>query len=191
MMIARSWRSFQCSSSTLPSDGAKFQCLILNIFICFYTYPLIDAHSPQLLFLHLQYACDTECRKTQKIPSSIVLYQSATLGTRPKPESRKCRFGLVRPPVEADRQSSGIFQPIFMGNCQHAILTRKHITWDHLHIFLANLELSNRNVQFSRQTSFENQVLCPRNYWRNASLNLAWCHARFSDITYVKLPCRN
>ena len=41
--------------------------------------------------------------------------QSATLTTSPKPESSKFGLSLVRPPVEVDRQSTGIFEPIFTG----------------------------------------------------------------------------
>ena len=37
------------------------------------------------------------------------LLQSATLATSPMPESSKSEFGLVRPPVEVARQSSGHF----------------------------------------------------------------------------------
>ncbi len=36
-------------------------------------------------------------------------FQSATLATSPKPMSSKSGFGPVRPPVEVDRQSCGIF----------------------------------------------------------------------------------
>ena len=38
-----------------------------------------------------------------------ILSQPATLATIPKPESSISGLGLVRPPVEVDQQSSGIF----------------------------------------------------------------------------------